>query len=129
MTNLRKWAMNLPDDATSVAAEAGSSGTVDNVYETQFAHRRTLLLNEARSLYAELDWSNLPVRSTVSEVTPSMQTDVLIDRIFEQTDGLAVGETLDRITSMRFMIETCPRSHAMPRPLRAWLLNDFAQLI
>ncbi|VVO76184.1 membrane-targeted effector domain-containing toxin [Pseudomonas fluorescens] len=129
VTNLRKWAMNLPDDATGVAAEAGSSGTVDNVYETQFAHRRTLLLNEARSLYAELDWSNLPVRSTVSEVTPSMQTDVLIDRIFEQTDGLAVGETLDRITSMRFMIENMPTfaRHAKTLYVRG-LLNDFAQV-
>ncbi|MFJ2286583.1 membrane-targeted effector domain-containing toxin [Pseudomonas iridis] len=58
-----------------------------------------------------------------------MPTGELIDGIFEHAEGLAVGETLDRITSMRFMIENMPAlaRHAKTLYVRG-LLNDFAQV-
>ena len=129
MLNLRKWAMNLPDDSADAGAGAAGNGTVDHVYATHFSHRRTQLLSEAKEFYAELDWNNLPVRPKQPAITRTMPNGELIDGIFEHAEGLAVGETLDRITSMRFMIENMPAlaRHAKTLYVRG-LLNDFAQV-
>ncbi|MFJ2320312.1 membrane-targeted effector domain-containing toxin [Pseudomonas sp. NPDC087817] len=128
MARLRKWAMNLPDDSADAVREARRNLSVNDLYTLHFDHQRTLLLNEAREYYSALNWSNLPARPILPEVSHSMTTDALIDRIFEKTKGLVVGETLDRITSMRFMIENMPAlaRHATTLYVRD-LLSDFAQ--
>ncbi|MFJ2486006.1 membrane-targeted effector domain-containing toxin [Pseudomonas sp. NPDC087639] len=125
---LRKWAMNLPDDSADVASTARHPSFNDQV-ALHFSQKRTQLLNQAKEYYSELDWTNLPARPALPEVSHSMSTDELIDRLFEKTVGLAVGETLDRITSMRFMIENMPALARHATTLYVGeLLNDFAQV-
>lgn len=125
---LKKWAMNLPDDSVDVPSTARKRSFNDQV-ALHFGQKRTQLLNQAKEYYSELDWTNLPARPEMPDVSHSMSTDELIDRIFEKTEGLAVGETLDRISSMRFMIENMPALARHANTLYVGeLLDDFAQL-
>jgi hypothetical protein len=128
MAKMRRWAMNLPETFVEYSnARLGKPSTADT-YANYFRDRRMSLVNEAKEYYSELDWTNLPARPVIPPIEPEMQTAELIDRIFANTDGLVVGETLDRIASMRFMIENMP---ALARHIKTLyvrgLLSDFAQ--
>ncbi|MFJ2531514.1 membrane-targeted effector domain-containing toxin [Pseudomonas helmanticensis] len=128
MAKMKRWAMNLPDTfAEPSSANRGKPSPADT-YADYFRNRRTSKLNEAKEYYSELDWTNLPARPVIPPIDAEMQTAELIDRIFANTDGLVVGETLDRIASMRFMIENMPlfARHINTLYVRG-LLSDFAQ--
>ena len=128
MAKMKRWAMNLPETFAELSsANRGKPSTADT-YAAYFHDRRSSLLNEAKEYYSELNWTNLPTRPVVPPIDPEMQTAELIDRIFANTDGLVVGETLDRIASMRFMIENMPAlaRHIDTLYVRG-LLSDFAQ--
>ncbi|MFZ3282350.1 dermonecrotic toxin domain-containing protein [Pseudomonas sp.] len=125
MLRLRRWAMNLPEDPVEVSRDAMGDISAEELYKRYFSHKRTQLLNEAKEHYSELKWTNLPARPAMPEISHSMDINVLIDRIFANTHGLVVGETLDRITSMRFMIENMPAFARHTRTLYVEeLLND-----
>ncbi len=128
MAKMKRWAMNLPETFAELAsANRGKPSTADT-YAAYFRDRRSSLLNEAKEYYSELNWTNLPARPVIPQIDAEMQTAELIDRIFANTDGLVVGETLDRIASMRFMIENMPAfaRHIDTLYVRG-LLSDFAQ--
>ena len=128
MAKMKRWAMNLPDTlAEPSRANRGKPSRADR-YADYFRDRRTSKLNEAKEFYSELNWTNLPVRPVIPPIDPEMQTAELLDRLFANTDGLVVGETLDRIASMRFMIENMPAfaRHIDTLYVRG-LLSDFAQ--
>ena len=125
---MRRWAMNLPSaSAESAGARRRFLSTTER-YVEHFSEERRALLNKAEKFHRELKWINLPERPDIPQISPQMQVDDLIDRIFANTDGLAVGETLDRIASMRFMIENMPAfaRHIQTLYVRG-LLSDFAQ--
>ncbi|WP_064118943.1 dermonecrotic toxin domain-containing protein [Pseudomonas fluorescens] len=128
MDQLKKWAMNLPEEPAEMPRAATGALSAEELYTRYFRYLRTQLLNEAKEHYSELKWTNLPARPAMPEISHSMQMDELIERIFAKTQGLVVGETLDRITSMRFMIENMPAlaRHATTLYVRD-LLSDFAQ--
>ncbi|TDK53885.1 membrane-targeted effector domain-containing toxin [Pseudomonas moraviensis] len=128
MAQMKKWAMNLPETFAELpGADRGHRSTA-NIYATYFRERRTVLLNEAKEFYSELQWTNLPARPEIPQVDPEMPTETLLDRIFANTNGLVVGESLDRIASMRFMIENMPAfaRHIKTLYVRG-VLSDFAQ--
>ncbi|MGY1891450.1 membrane-targeted effector domain-containing toxin [Pseudomonas sp. SDT291_1_S447] len=129
VAKLKKWAMNLPQDSADMANIVPDHPSDEEQFTLFFSQKRTRLLNEAKEHYSELDWTNLPARPVIPEVSHSMPTDELVDRVFEKTMGLVVGETLDRVTSMRFMISNMP---AFARHITTLyvgdLLSDFAQM-
>jgi hypothetical protein len=128
MAKMKRWAMNLPETfAEFSSANRGKPSSVDT-FVAYFRDRRLSLLNEAKEYYSELNWTNLPARPVIPPIDAEMQTAELIDRIFANTDGLVVGETLDRIASTRFMIENMPAfaRHINTLYVRG-LLSDFAQ--
>ncbi|CAI8985725.1 Toxin [Pseudomonas sp. IT-347P] len=128
MAKMKRWAMNLPETFAEVSSANRVKPSTADTYAAYFRDRRTSLLNEAKEYYSELNWTNLPTRPVIPPIDPDMQTAELIDRIFANTDGLVVGETLDRIASMRFMIENMPAfaRHINTLYVRG-LLSDFAQ--
>lgn len=129
MPTLRRWAMNLPEPFATLPGTAQDSRSTAEVFAAYFAERRAILLNEAKEFYSELSWANLPPRPVIPQVTPAMSTGELIDGIFANSNGLVIGETLDRIASMRFMIENMQAfaRHINMLYVRG-LLSDFAQI-
>ncbi|MGE1090381.1 membrane-targeted effector domain-containing toxin [Pseudomonas zeae] len=128
IAKMKRWAMNLPETFDELSSANRGHPSTAETYEAYFRDRRTSLLNKAKEYYSEMNWTNLPARPVIPKIDPEMQTAELIDRIFANTDGLVVGETLDRIASMRFMIENMPAfaRHIDTLYVRG-LLNDFAQ--
>jgi hypothetical protein len=128
MAKMKRWAMNLPETFAELSSANRDRPSTADTYAAYFRERRTSLLNEAKEYYSELNWTNLPARPVIPPIDPEMQTAELIDRIFANTDGLVVGESLDRIASMRFMIENMPAfaRHIDVLYVRG-LLSDFAQ--
>ncbi|MFI8223327.1 membrane-targeted effector domain-containing toxin [Pseudomonas sp. NPDC085632] len=128
MAKMKRWAMNLPETFAELSSANRSKPSTADTYAAYFRDRRTSLMNEAKEYYSELNWTNLPPRPVIPPIDPEMQTAELIDRIFANTDGLVVGETLDRIASMRFMIDNMPAfaRHIDTLYVRG-LLSDFAQ--
>lgn len=125
---MRRWAMNLPNPSAETTSAGRRYLLATDRYVAHFGEQRTALLNDAEAFYRELKWINLPQRPVIPPVSPQMEIDELIDLIFANTDGLAVGETLDRIASTRFMIENMPTfaRHIKTLYVRG-LLSDFAQ--
>ena len=128
MPEMRRWAMNLPNPSAETTSAGRRYLLATDRYVAHFGEQRTALLNKAEAFYRELKWINLPQRPVIPPVSPQMEIDELIDLIFANTDGLAVGETLDRIASTRFMIENMPKfaRHIKTLYVRG-LLSDFAQ--
>lgn len=120
--------MNLPNPSAETTSAGRRYLLATDRYVAHFGEQRTALLNDAEAFYRELKWINLPQRPVIPPVSPQMEIDELIDLIFANTDGLAVGETLDRIASTRFMIENMPTfaRHIKTLYVRG-LLSDFAQ--
>jgi hypothetical protein len=128
MAKMKRWAMNLPETVAGRSGAIRANPSATDAYEVYCRDRRTSMLNEAKEYYSELDWTNLPVRPVIPQIDPEMQTAELFERIFANTDGLVVGETLDRIASMRFMIENMPAlSRHIDTLYVRGLLGDFAQ--
>lgn len=126
--NLKKWAMNLPRTHVEMGFDSMGRPRIRDLFERHFAGKRMMLFESARAFYENLSWRNLPLRPEMPVLTREMPIADLIDRIFESTPGLVIGETLDRITSMRFMIENMPTlaRHIDTLYVRR-LLGDFAQ--
>lgn len=118
LTSLRSWALDLPNRPA-------------NVRGTHFQHfyfKHEDLLRAAQKYLFELSWANMPPRPAMPSISRDMPIADLLQRIFATAPGLVVGETLDRITSMRFMIKNMP---ALARHIKTIyvrrLLSDFAQ--
>ncbi|MFI8398345.1 membrane-targeted effector domain-containing toxin [Pseudomonas sp. NPDC078863] len=128
MAALKRWAMNLPETFATLPSAAHGNRPIAEVFAAYFGQRRAILLNEAKEFYSELNWTNLPARPIIPPITSAMTTDEVIDGIFANSRGLVIGETLDRITSMGFMIENMPlfARHIDTLYVRG-LLSDFAQ--
>lgn len=126
---LEKWAMKLHE--THIQFQIGPNGDLiaPDRYALFFAEKSRTLLLSARRFYSNLAWGNLPPRPQVPTVTSSTTITELITQVFESAPGLVIGETLGRITSMRFMIEnmaTLARQGVKTLYVRR-LLSDFAQ--
>jgi hypothetical protein len=113
--------VNLPD------------GTIKGVsnYERFVAEHRAALSREARAFHSTKNFfASMPARPVQPVTTPSMTVPELIQKVFDAAPGLVVGESQDRIASMRFLIEnmqTLARQGVKTIYMHR-LLNDFNQL-
>ncbi|MCF4995955.1 toxin [Pseudomonas syringae] len=128
-SSLKTWALDLPEDFAQWAPNAGEGAQAEqNMFARHFQRSREALISASRTFYRNLPWSNLPPRPPIPDISQAMDIGELIDRIFANARGLVVGETLNRITSMRLLIENMP---ALARHVKTIyvrrLLNDFAQ--
>ncbi len=126
---LRKWALDLNE--THVQFHFGPDGAViiPDRYALHFTEKFRTLVSSARRFYQNLVWDTLPPRPQIPAVDSSTTLNTLIERIFKAAPGLVIGETLDRITSMRLMIENMPSfaSQGVKTIYMRRLLSDFAQ--
>ncbi|WP_223436575.1 MULTISPECIES: membrane-targeted effector domain-containing toxin [unclassified Pseudomonas] len=100
-------------------------------YEEYVAGRRTALARDAIAFQKPKDFfASLPPRPVQPVITPSTTVTELIEKVFDTAPGLVVGESQDRIASMRFLIENMPtlaRKGVKTIYLHR-LLNDFNQV-
>jgi hypothetical protein len=99
-------------------------------YEEFVAGHRAALLKDTRALLSKENFfASLPARPVQPVITPSMTVPELIQNIFDASPGLVIGESQDRIASMRFLIEnmqTLARQGVKTIYMHR-LLNDFNQ--
>ena len=113
--------VNLPD------------GTIKGVsaYNEFVAARRTALARDARAFQIPKNFfASLPARPVQPVITPSMIPSELIEKVFDAATGLVVGESQDRIASLRFLIENMQTlsKQGVKTIYMHRLLNDFSQV-
>ncbi|KAA0985407.1 membrane-targeted effector domain-containing toxin [Pseudomonas sp. ANT_J28] len=125
---LRGWALNLQRTHVRVM-RINNRLTVEDSYAPYYSRKLADLRRDAGRFFNELNWSELPPRPMLFTVDEPMSIAELIKRVFEVTHGLVVGETLDRITSLRFMIENMHEfaQRGVNTIYMRGLLSDFAQ--
>ncbi|MHC8403987.1 MULTISPECIES: membrane-targeted effector domain-containing toxin [unclassified Pseudomonas] len=126
----KRWALGLRQTHVEVRVDPISNRLISvDHYRLDYALVRQRLLRGSALFYKNLVWANLPPRPVIPQVTPLTTTSRLIEQIFESAPGLVVGESLDRVSSMRFMIENLPtlaRQGVKTIYMRR-LVNDFIQ--
>lgn len=119
----KRWAMGLTE--THVHSRFGRIDRFNYYYGD--THRR--LLQSAQDFYNELSWARLPPRPDIPAFEPATPFADALERLPEDLPGYVIGETLDRVTSTRLVIENMPvfaRKGVKTLYMRR-LLNDFAQ--
>ncbi|VVN58872.1 hypothetical protein PS687_03174 [Pseudomonas fluorescens] len=120
---LRKWALGL--------IETHIQGRFLNVdrYTHYFGATQNKLVQSAKDFYRELSWPRLPERPGIPTVAPSTTFSELLERLPEDLPGLVIGETPDRITSTRLIMENMPQlaRKGVKTLYLQRLLNDFVQ--
>jgi len=99
-------------------------------YEEYVETRRRILSLDARNYFSRTRlFESLPARPAVPVVTPSTTAKELLEKVFETSPGLVIGESQDRIASMRFLIENMPTLSGLGVKTLYFhrLLNDFSQ--
>lgn len=129
MFGLKRWALGLRETHIQVRRGLGNELIIPDRYAENFAQKSQSLLESARRFYKNLDWRSLPSRPHIPAVDSAMTFTTLIKQTFRAFPGLVVGETLDRITSMRLMIENMPTlaAEGVKTIYMRRLLADFAQ--
>ncbi|WP_448091075.1 membrane-targeted effector domain-containing toxin [Pseudomonas azerbaijanoccidentalis] len=129
--SLRKLALGLSETHIKIVRQPNGSLRGITTYDEHVAVHRAKLSQDAREFFARNDLNDLlPARPTQPAVTPATTAADLIPKVFEASPGLVVGESQDRIGSMRFLIENMPRlSRAGVKTIYFHrLLSDFSQL-
>jgi hypothetical protein len=127
--SLKAWALNLNETHAQLQPDGAGGFGMDDPFELYAAGKRQLLQSSARGFFRNLPWIIQPARPAIPGINRLMPLTELVDEIFESASGLVVGETLDRIASLRFLIESMPAlsRHAKTLYMRG-LLSDFAQV-
>jgi hypothetical protein len=127
--SIKSWALNLNETHAQLQPDGEGGFGMDDPFELYAAGKRKLLQGSARGFFKNLPWIIQPARPAIPEISRLMPLADLVDGIFESASGLVVGETLDRIASLRFLIESMPAlaRHAKTLYMRG-LLSDFAQV-
>lgn len=120
---LKKWALDILE--THIEARFLN---VDR-FTHYFGRTHDQLLQAAKTFYRDLSWPRLPQRPSIPALEPSTSFAELIERLPETLPGLVIGETLDRITSTRLIMENIPllARKGVKTLYMQRLLNDFAQ--
>ncbi|WP_223451683.1 MULTISPECIES: membrane-targeted effector domain-containing toxin [unclassified Pseudomonas] len=110
-----------------------SGGQIRGVspYEEFVAGRHAVLVRDANGFQMPKDFfASLPPRPVQPVITPSTTVTELIEKVFDTASGLVVGESQDRIASMRFLIENMPTlaRKGVKTIYMHRLLNDFNQV-
>ncbi|MHC8317970.1 membrane-targeted effector domain-containing toxin [Pseudomonas sp. LB3P31] len=100
-------------------------------YDEFVAGRRAVLVRDATGFQIpEGFFAALPPRPVQPVITPTTSITELIENVFNAAPGLVVGESQDRIASMRFLIENMPTfaRQGVKTLYMHRLLNDFNQV-
>ncbi|MGE8066028.1 dermonecrotic toxin domain-containing protein [Pseudomonas sp. NPDC089569] len=129
--SLRKLALGIRE--THIKLMRLPDGTMKGIttYDEHVAALRLALSRDANTFFTRTDlFASLPARPAMPVVTPATTAPELIERILNQAPGLVVGESQDRIASMRFLIENMPvlSRHGVRTLYFHRLLNDFSQV-
>lgn len=127
--SLKAWALSLNETHAELQPDGSGGFGMDDPFEVYAAGKRKLLQSSARGFFKNLPWITQPARPVIPEINRLMPLTEVVDGIFANASGLVVGETLDRIASLRFLIESMPAlaRHAKTLYMRG-LLSDFAQV-
>ncbi|UVK97790.1 membrane-targeted effector domain-containing toxin [Pseudomonas sp. B21-048] len=128
---LRKLALGIRENHIKVMRQPNGSLRGISTYDEYIAAPRVKLSRDARQFFSRSNFTpSLPPRPAIPAVTPSTTAAELIQKVFEATPGMVIGESQDRIASMRFLIENMPTlARQGVRTLYFQrLLNDFSQL-
>ncbi|MCU1761240.1 membrane-targeted effector domain-containing toxin [Pseudomonas sp. 14P_8.1_Bac3] len=127
--SLRQWALGIRETHVQVQMGPGGALVIPDRYAVNFADKAATLLSSARRFYQNLPWENLPPRPPIPTVDSTTTFRELFERALSEAPGLVIGETLDRITSMRLVIEDMPTlaSQGVKTLYMRRLLADFAQ--
>ncbi|MGL6241735.1 membrane-targeted effector domain-containing toxin [Pseudomonas sp.] len=122
----------LGEKETHVKVVYLPDGTIKGVsnYEQFVAERRAALTKDAREFHSPRNFfASLPPRPVQPVITPSTSITELIQNIFDAAPGLVIGESQDRIASMRFLIENMQvlARQGVKTIYMHRLLNDFSQ--
>ncbi|HEX4551858.1 membrane-targeted effector domain-containing toxin [Pseudomonas sp.] len=126
--SLKNWALDVPQTHIPIRVLTGAVPPPD-LYAIHCLARFQQLVLSASEFYGRLNWTILPPRPPVPALTTSTTFPELIASALENAPGIVIGETLDRLTSLRLMIENMPtlaRNGVTTLYVRG-LLNDFAQ--
>ncbi|OYQ08203.1 hypothetical protein B7L09_23480 [Pseudomonas mandelii] len=129
--SLNFLALGKPETHIKVVATPGRGITGITPYEEYVAGRRAVLIRDAIGFQIPKDFfASLPARPVQPVITPSTTVTELIEDIFNAAPGLVVGESQDRIASMRFLIENMPTlaKQGVKTIYMHRLLNDFNQV-
>ena len=127
----RGLALGKTETHVRVVAQPGGRFRGISTFDQYVATPRTRLEQDTRTFFSRRDvFAALPGRPGIPTVTPTTTTTELIQKVFDVAPGLVIGESPDRIASMRFLVENMPALAA--RQVRTLyfhrLLNDFNQV-
>ncbi|EJN29898.1 hypothetical protein PMI35_02353 [Pseudomonas sp. GM78] len=129
--SLNSMALGEPETHIKIVSMHGGQIRGVSSYEQYVAGRRTMLVRDATAFQTPKDFfASLPPRPVQPVITPSTTVTELIEKIFDAAPGLVVGESQDRIASMRFLIENMPTfaRQGVKTLYMHRLLNDFSQV-
>ncbi|PHN53798.1 hypothetical protein AO268_09820 [Pseudomonas sp. ICMP 8385] len=120
---IKRWAMGLPE--THVHSRFGR---IDR-FTFYFGVSHEKLLQSAKDFFNELPWTRLPARPDIPAFEPATPLDKVLERLPDDIPGYVIGETLDRVTSTRLVLENMPHfaRKGVKTLYSSRLLNDFAQ--
>lgn len=128
---IRKLALDERETHIRLLRQPDGSVRAMSTYEQYVAASRSKLSLDARMFFSRQGLTaSLPARPQLPVVTPSITTAELIPKIFEAAPGLVIGESQDRIASMRFLVENMPilAQQKIKTIYFHRLLNDFNQV-
>lgn len=129
--SVRRLALGKPEIHIKMIPQGNGRVMLLTPYQEYIDARRIKLSLDARNYFSRTRlFASLPARPVVPVVTPSTTAPELIEKVFNAAPGLVIGESQDRIASMRFLIENMPAlSRQGVKTLYFHrLLNDFSQL-
>lgn len=129
----RLWRLALGERENHIKLVRQPDGTLKGMtyFERYVAPRRMALMTDTRNYYSRPGFfSSLPARPVQPVITPSMSVKELLQKVFDSAQGLVIGESQDRIASMRLLIENMPTlaRQGVKTIYMHRLLNDFNQV-
>lgn len=129
--SIRLLAMDERETHIKLIRQPDGSFRTETTYARYVAAPRAKLSQDARQFFTRSGFfASLPPRPQLPVVTPSTTAAELLPKIFEAAPGLVIGESQDRIASMRFLIENMPTlaQQEVKTIYFHRLLNDFNQV-
>ncbi|QXI16855.1 membrane-targeted effector domain-containing toxin [Pseudomonas hamedanensis] len=127
--SLKAWAMNLEQTHVVMQPDGAGGIEIEDPFEAYAADKRQLLQSSAIKFFQNMPRTIEPERPALPDVSRLMPNAELIDQVYEAASGLVIGQTPDRIASLRWLMESMPSlaRHAKTLYMRG-LLSDFAQV-
>ncbi|QAY87945.1 membrane-targeted effector domain-containing toxin [Pseudomonas arsenicoxydans] len=107
-SKIRLWRLALGKSETHIKLVRQPDGSLKGVsyYEQYVEPRRVALMTDTRLHYSRTGFfAALPARPVQPVLTPSTSISELLQQVFDNAAGLVIGESQDRIASLRLLIE------------------------